>query len=122
MRTKDEWIEFAKQLALHVFKITDILEPGPANNEIIRQITRSSNSAAANYRATKRAKSSRDFLNKFKIVEEETDETIYFLEIISERDVKLKNETGDLIKQYVELLSVVVTSINTIKKNNPDLR
>ena len=122
MRTKDEWIVFAKNLAIQVFKITDSMKFGPANNEIIRHITRCSNSVGANYRATKRAKSSKDFLNKFKIVEEEADETIYFLEIISEREPKFKPEIDELIKQYIELLSVVVASINTIKKNNPDLQ
>ncbi|MFI5220775.1 MAG: four helix bundle protein [Bacteroidia bacterium] len=121
MRTKDDWINLAKQLALGVLKITDSLKPGPSNNEIIRQITRCSLSVGTNYRATKRAKSTRDFLNKLKIGEEETDETIYFLEIISERESKTKSEIQELIKQYVEILSVVVASINTLKKNNPDL-
>jgi len=102
--------------------LTDRIKYGPGNNEIVRQITRSSNSVGANYRATKRAKSSTDFLNKFRIVEEEADETIYFLEIISQRFSECKNETDELIKEYDELLSVVVSSINTIKKNNQGLK
>ena len=49
-------------------------------------ILRSSSSVGANYRAACRAKSLADFINKLKIVEEEADESIYFLELIEELD------------------------------------
>jgi four helix bundle protein len=47
-------------------------------------LIRSSSSVGANYRAAQRAKSIADFINKLKIVEEETDETIYWLELFQE--------------------------------------
>ena len=48
---------------------------------LVNQISRCSSSVGANYRAVSRAKSKADFINKLKIVEEECDETMYFLEI-----------------------------------------
>ncbi|MES2690431.1 MAG: four helix bundle protein, partial [Bacteroidota bacterium] len=84
-RTKDDWIKHVQELALLVMKLTDEIPFTYSNTEIIKQITRSSNSTAANYRATKRTKSTADFMNKLKIVEEECDETMYWLEIIQQR-------------------------------------
>jgi len=78
MRSIDEWIVHTRFLAVRVMELTDKIPYAPANNEITKQITRSANSSAANFRATKRAKSSADFLNKYRIVEEEADETLHF--------------------------------------------
>ena len=57
---------------------------------IAKQIVRSGTSPAANYRAACLGKSDKDFLNKLKMVEEELDETIHWLEIIAEEFYKLK--------------------------------
>jgi four helix bundle protein len=122
MKTIDEWILHTRLLAVRLMDMTDKIPYASANNEIIRQITRSANSVAANYRATKRAKSSADFLNKYRIVEEEADETIHFLEVIKLRLSNLAAECDNLIKKYPEFLSIVVSSINSIKKNNPTLK
>lgn len=54
---------------------------------IAKQIVRSGTSPAANYRAACLAKSEKDFLNKLKMVEEELDETVYWLEIIGETEI-----------------------------------
>jgi four helix bundle protein len=89
---------------------------------VIKQITRPANSVAANYKATKRAKSSADFLNKYRIVEEEADETIHFLEIIRVRRRDLEKECIELIKEYEAFISVAVSSIQTIRKNNSQLK
>ena len=62
-----------------VGKLVIILPYSAVNREYSGQIIRSSASVGANFRAARRAKSNADFLNKLKIVEEEADETIYFL-------------------------------------------
>ncbi len=80
-----------------------------------RQLIRCSSSVGANYRAACRAKSSADFINKLKIVEEEADESMYFLEmflIISDRE---HQEINRLLKEANELLSIVVASIKTMR-------
>jgi four helix bundle protein len=71
----------------------------------------------ANYRASQRAKSSRDFINKLKIVEEEADESIYWLEIFEDVLPDHKEEILKLIKEGKELLAIIVASINTAKRN-----
>ena len=58
-----------------------------SGNAIAKQIVRSGTSPAANYRAACLGKSDKDFLNKLKMVEEELDETAYWLELIMELEL-----------------------------------
>ena len=71
-----------KQLALRVLKMADALPTNRSGNAIASQIVRSSTSVAANYRALCRAESRADFINKTSIVEEEADESSFWLELI----------------------------------------
>lgn len=73
----------------------------------------------ANYRASQRAKSTADFINKLKIVEEEADESCFFLEIILEinKSQDLKIEIEKLLKESNEILAIVVASIKTARNN-----
>jgi four helix bundle protein len=90
-------------------------------NAYANQLIRSSSSVGANYRAAQRAKSSPDFINKLKIVEEEIDESHYFLELILEvitiEKLGLKNEFSMLLKEANELTAIIVTSLRTAKNN-----
>ena len=81
-----------------------------------RQLIRCSSSVGANYRAACRAKSDADFINKLKIVEEEADESMFFLEIFSIISKKEQQEIERLLKEANELLSITVASINTMRK------
>ena len=90
-------------------------------NAYVSQLIRSSSSVWANYRAVQRAKSSKDFINKLKIVEE-VDESKYFLELLSEIENINKNENSQLevlINEADELIAIVVSSLKTARKNNP---
>ena len=78
---------------------------------------RCSSSVGANYRASQRAKSAADFIYKLKIVEEETDESIYWLELFQEVMDPGKTEIKLLIQEANELLAIVVASIKTARKN-----
>lgn len=71
----------------------------------------------ANYRAACRAKSTADFINKLKIVEEEADESMYFLELLIEVCDKEHSEMKRLHKEGNELLSIVVASIKTMRNH-----
>ena len=106
-----------KQIGLKVIKLIDDLQNKPSAWAISKQIIRSSTSIGANYRAACRAKSTPDFINKLKIVEEETDETIYWLEILEESSLIQKDKISDLMKETNEILSIIVASINTARKN-----
>ena len=68
-----------KLIGINVIKLVDELPNKISSKAITHQIIRSATSIGANYRAACRAKSTADFINKLKIVEEEADETIYWL-------------------------------------------
>ena len=105
-----------KLIGIKVIQLIDKLPSRPSAMAVARQIVRSSTSIGANYRAACRAKSIPDFINKLKIVEEETDETLYWLEILEESSLVQKNVISDLVKETNEILSIVVASITTTKK------
>ena len=84
-------------------------------NAYCNQLIRCSSSVGANYRAACRAKSNADFINKLKIVEEEADESMYFLELLLEVSSKEHKEMNRLHKEANELLSIVVASIKTMR-------
>ena len=100
-----------------MIKLVDHLPNKPSALAIARQIIRSATSIGANYRAACRAKSVPDFINKLKIVEEEADETLYWLEILEESSLIQKEKLSSLVKETNEILSIIVASINTTKKN-----
>ncbi|MCP9768411.1 four helix bundle protein [Lacihabitans sp. LS3-19] len=105
-----------KKLALECGKFVDDLPQKTSIRIYGGQVIRSSASVGANYRAACRAKSLADMINKLKIVEEEADETLYWLELIEE-SLNLKTEILLwLKKESDEILSMVVASINTLKK------
>jgi four helix bundle protein len=83
----------------------------------VRQLIRSSSAIGANYRASQRAKSTADFINKLKIVEEESDECLYWLELFQEVLDPGKAEIKALLHEGNEILAIVVTSIKTARKN-----
>jgi four helix bundle protein len=106
-----------KRFAIGVGRLIEDLPKGTVNNAYANQLIRSSSSSAANYRAACRAKSKADFINKLKIVEEETDESIFFLEILQEFN-DLRDRIEELLKEGNELLAITVASIKTTRAND----
>jgi four helix bundle protein len=112
----DEFKARTKKLALRIGKLADALPQSRSADIYGRQLIRSSSSVGANYRAVCRAKSQADMINKLKIVEEEADETLYWLEIIIESGLLPENRVSDLMKETDEILSMVVASLRTLRK------
>lgn len=110
-----------KGLALRIFKMVDTLPKSESSRVITYQILKSASSTAANYRAACRAKSSNDFINKLKIVEEETDETLFWLEFIEEAGLLKKELLTNLINEAKELVAIFTAALKTLKdkKENP---
>ncbi|GAA0881140.1 four helix bundle protein [Algoriphagus jejuensis] len=106
-----------KKFAVDVWNLCSMLPHSREFNGYVNQIIRSSSSVGANYRSATRAKSTADFINKLKIVEEEADETQYFLELILEvqKEPSLVDEINRLRKEADELVAIVVSSIKTLK-------
>ena len=112
-----EFQDKTKRLGLHVIRFVEILPQNYTSRVIVNQILRCALSVGANYRAVCRAKSDKDFINKMKIVEEECDETIYWLEIIAESGLAKIEVVTPLKREAKEILAMIVASINTMSKN-----
>lgn len=91
-----------KKFAIEAAKFCKQLPPRLSVTTYSRQLIRSSSSIGANYRAACRAKSLPDFINKLKIVEEEADESIYFMELIAELESSKQQVLNPLIKEANE--------------------
>jgi four helix bundle protein len=105
--------EFAKNIIL-------LCRSLPNNREgrlIGDQLFRSGTSVAANYRAACRGRSKAEFVSKLAIVEEEADETMFWLEIIQEMSISNNPLVDDLLKESDEIVAIIVSSIRTTKKN-----
>ena len=116
--TKSEMLQRTKRFALRVIKAVQAL---PKRDDVAavlgRQLLRSGTSVGANYRATCRAKSTADFINKHKIVEEECDESLYWMELLVKSGSMPANRLGALIKEADELLSITVAALLTTRAN-----
>ena len=94
--------------AVRIIRLVDKLPNTSAGRAIGNQIVRSGTSPGANYRAACVGKSDKDFLNKLKMVEEELDETAYWLELIMELELVNPDLLQDLYLENKELLKIVV--------------
>ena len=83
-----------------------------------KQVLRSGTSVGANYRAVCRAKSTADFLNKLRIVEEECDESLFWMELLVENNLVRGARLKSLMQEGNELLSIVVASAKTTRASN----
>lgn len=106
-----------KFFSIEIGKLVMSLSYNVLNKNYSNQLVRCSSSVGANYRAACRAKSKADFINKLKIVEEELDESMFFLELISEFNPDKKEIITVLWKEANELLSIIVASLITLRKS-----
>lgn len=106
-----------KQFAIEVLQFADTLPNKRSLNVIVGQLARSAPSVAANYRASQRAKSSKDFINKLKICEEECDETLFWLDIMREGNFHNSVKSVELAKEANELVAIIVSSIKKARNN-----
>ena len=100
---------------IDVVKMIEKLPKTVPMNVFSKQLVRCASSVGANYRAACRAKSDADFLNKLKIVEEEADESVYFLDLIKEISKDDNLNIDGLIKEGNELVAIYVSSIKTTR-------
>jgi four helix bundle protein len=110
-----------KQFALRIIKLSRSLvgSGDPIAWVLGKQILRSGTSVGANYRAACRARSPADFIAKLGIVEEECDETSFWLELLEESGIVSASRLSKLKSEADELLAMTVASINTARKHRP---
>ncbi len=111
-----------KKFAIDCWILCSKLPKTREYNAYVNQLIRCSSSVGANYRAVQRAKSAPDFINKLKIVEEEADESHFFLELIQDitmiEQIGLNSEIEFLLKEANEITAIVVSSLKTARINN----
>ncbi len=115
-----EFKERTRLFGLRVIRFVAALRKGRAEDILGRQILRSATSVGANYRAACRARSRADMIAKLSIVEEETDESVYWLELMIEAGMIQRKLVNDLIEEGNALLAMTVASIKTLRSaSNP---
>jgi four helix bundle protein len=117
---ENEFKNRTKQIALRIIRLFEAL-PNTAKAQIIgKQLLRSATSIGANYRAACRGKSTADVLHKLAIVEEEADESLYWLELLSESDTMPEKKLSALKDDINEIVAMTVSSIKTLRKKSLD--
>src|SRR6266446_1431162 len=106
-----------KAFALRILKLVDALPKTTAGRALASQIVRSGTSVAANYRAACRARSTADFIAKMGIVEEEADETLFWLELLEESGLVPAAKLTVIKREVDELIAITVASIKTARRN-----
>lgn len=106
-----------RKFAVEVLNFVDKLPNRRSANIIASQLGRSASSVAANYRAACRGRSHAEFVAKIGIVEEEADETTFWLDIIPETKNASIQETEPLLKEARELTAIFTATSKTAKQN-----
>jgi four helix bundle protein len=102
-----------KAFSLRVLKLADRLPNSRSGNTIANQMVRSGTSVAANYRALCRAKSRADFIHKTSVVEEEADESCFWLEMVIDAKLFPAKRVNPLLQEANEITAILVASRKT---------
>src|SRR6266542_4682928 len=117
MRNEPDLKRRTKAFALRILKLVDAMPKTTAGRALASQIVRSGTSVAANYRAACRARSTADFIAKMGIVEEEGDETLFWLELLEESELVTATKLTAIKQEANELIAITVASIKTARRN-----
>ncbi len=107
-----------KAFALAIVRLVDALPRGRAADVIGRQLLRAGTSVAANYRSARRARSRKEFLAKMGIVEEESDESSFWLELLLEAGLVTSSRTSELRDEAEQLVAITIASIHTAREGS----
>ena len=112
---KEDLKKRTKKFALDIIKLIEDFPKTKTGDVIGRQLLRSATSVGANYRAACRARSQADFISKLGIVEEEADESLFWLELTLESGLISEDKTAALISEADELTAIFTASRKTAK-------
>jgi len=110
--------ERTKSFALNVIRLVESLPKGRTADVIGKQLLDAGTSVGANYRAACRARSPADFISKMGIVEEEADETIYWMELLVKARLLQENDISALLGEANQILAMTVSSIKTARRKS----
>lgn len=111
----EELKQRAKGFAIRIVNLFRCLPKSEEARIIGRQLLRSGTSVAANYRASCRSRSKSEFIAKIGVVVEETDETVFWLELLCETGILPAQRLTDLLKEANELLAIFAASQYTAR-------
>ena len=111
-----------KKLGLDVIRLVEALPRTRSADILGRQLLRAATSVGANYRAACRGKSSLDVIAKLAIVEEEGDETLFWLELLQEAKIAPSSAVRDLWASTDSIVAMTVASIKTMRRRIPQSR
>ena len=113
--TPDELKARTRAFALDTIRFTRTLPRDDASRVMGKQLVRCATSVGANYRAACLAKSTADMVNKLKIVEEEVDESKYWLGLLRDSQTASVERIAPLEDEADQLFRIVVASVKTLK-------
>jgi four helix bundle protein len=114
-----EFKDRTKRVGLRVVRLVESLPPNRTADGLGRQLLRSGTSIGANDRAACRGRSRKDVIAKLGIVEEEADETVYWLEMLVDAGIVPGPRLGDLVAEVNEIVAMTVASIKTLRNQHP---
>jgi four helix bundle protein len=114
---KQELLGRTKMFALRSLRLVDHLPRTMSGRAIGNQLVRSATSVGANYRAACRSRSRAEFAAKLGVVAEEADESVYWLELISEGKLLPETKVEDLLKEANELTAIFTSARRTSSQN-----
>ena len=115
--TREEMKKRTQSYANRIVKLCAALPENWVAQTLGRQLLRSGTSVGANYRAVCRAKSTANFINKLRIVEEECDESLFWMELLVENKLMSTSRLKDLMQEANEILAIVVASAKTSRSS-----
>jgi four helix bundle protein len=113
--TRDEMKARTKAYAIRVVGVCRALPNNWVAQTLGKQLLRSGISVGANYRAVCRAKSNADFVNKLRVVEEECDESLFWMELLVENNLVSAKRLTQLMDEGDQILAIVVSSAKTAR-------
>ncbi|MGB7768801.1 MAG: four helix bundle protein [Verrucomicrobiia bacterium] len=116
--TREEMKNRTKVYANRIVKLCSALSGNSIAQTLGKQLLRSGTSVGANYRAVCRVKSNSDFINKLRIVEEECDESLFWMELLVDNNLVKANLLSGLMKEADEILAIVVSSAKTARTSS----
>lgn len=117
--TPEEMKARTKAYALRVIRVVQSLPPGHIGDVLGRQLLRAGTSVAANYRAVCRARSRADFVNKWRPVEEECDESLFWMELLVEGGLVRSSRLAEPRAEGNAILAIAVASAKTARAARP---
>jgi four helix bundle protein len=112
----DELKRRTKDFALQIIRLVESLSRSRSGDVIGQQILRSATSTGANYRAACKARSRADFISKITVVEEEADESQYWLELLADSGILKREQVDSLMREAKELTAIFTASGKTAKR------